>query len=88
MKSDRLGLLIVLVRVTNAVIKYHDQNNLRRKGFILIMLLPQQLIFKGSQDRNLSWAGTWRQELKQSPCRGAVCTLAPHGLLILLSHRT
>ena len=72
MKSDRVGLLIALARVTNAVIKYHDENNLRRKGFFLLMLPYQQLIIKGNQGRNSNWAGTWRQELMQSPWRGAV----------------
>ena len=72
MKSDRLGLLITLVTVTNAVIKSYDQNNLRRKGFILLMLLYQQLIIKGNQGRNSNWAGTWRQELMQRTRRGAV----------------
>ena len=33
-------------------------------------------------------AGTWRQELKQRPWRGAAYWLALHGLLSLLSYKT
>jgi hypothetical protein len=42
-------------------------------------------IIKGSQDRDSSRAGTWRQELMQRPWRGAAYWLASPGLLTLLS---
>jgi hypothetical protein len=45
-------------------------------------------IIEGSQDRNSSRAGTWRQEMMQRPWKGAAYWLAPHGLLGLLSYRT
>jgi hypothetical protein len=45
-------------------------------------------LIKGSQDRNSSRAGTWRQELMQTPWRGAAYWLASHNLFSLLSHRT
>jgi hypothetical protein len=45
-------------------------------------------ITKGSQGRNTSRAGTWRQELMQRPWRGAAYWLASPGLLSLLSYRT
>jgi hypothetical protein len=46
------------------------------------------LIIKGSQDRNLNKAGTWKQELMQRPWMGADFWLAPCGLLNLLSYKT
>ena len=45
-------------------------------------------ILRGSQDRNSSRAGTWRQELIQKPWRGAAHWLASLGFLRLLSYRT
>jgi len=40
------------------------------------------------QDRKSHRAGTWSQELMQSPWRSAAYWLALHGLLSLLSYRT
>ena len=45
-------------------------------------------ITKGSQDRNLHRAGTWRQELIQRPWRNAAYLSVSPGLLSLLSYRT
>ena len=60
--------------------KHHDQKQLGMKGFILSYSL--QLIMKTRQGLK---AGTWRQKLTR---RGHGGTLAPHGLLSLLSCRT
>jgi hypothetical protein len=56
-----------------------------RKG---IFLLSYHIINEGSQERNLSWTETWKQELMQRPCGDAAYWLTPHGLLSLLSNRT
>ena len=45
-------------------------------------------ITEGSQGRNSSRVGTWRQELMQRPWRDAAYWLAHHGLLSQLSYRT
>ena len=45
-------------------------------------------IIEESQDRNSTWAGTWRQELTEKPWRGAAYWLASSGLLSPLSYRT
>jgi hypothetical protein len=47
-----------------------------------------QFIIEGSQDRNSSRAGTWRQELMQRPWRSTANWLPFHGLLNLLSYTT
>ena len=51
-----------------------------------ISTLP--FITKGSQDRNSSRTGIWKQELMQTPWRGAANWLASPDLLSLLSYRT
>jgi hypothetical protein len=43
---------------------------------------------QGSQHRNSHRAGTWRQELMQSPWRDVTYWFASPGLLSLLSYRT
>jgi len=43
---------------------------------------------EGSQDRNSSRAGPWRQELMKRPWRDAAYWLAHHGLLSLFYYRT
>ena len=70
----------IIVQVTVAVMKHHDQNNLERKGLIWLTL-PSLFITEGSQDRNSSRAGIWRQELMQRPWRGAAYWLTSRGLL-------
>jgi hypothetical protein len=77
----------VLVRVSIAVMKPHEQSSLGRKGFIWLTLPHHtKFIIKGSRDRNASRAGTPRKELMQRP--HAVYWLIPHGFFSLLSHRT
>jgi hypothetical protein len=51
-------------------------------------ITSQFSIIKGSQDRNSSRAGTWRQKLMQRSWGSAAYWLAPHGLLNWLSYRT
>ena len=46
------------------------------------------IISVGSEDRNSSRAGTWRQVLMQRPWRDAAYWLAPHGSLSLFPYRT
>ena len=78
----------VLVRVTIAMMKHHDQNNLERKGFIWLTFphhcSSSKKVGTGISNR----VGIWRQELMQSPWRDAADWLAPHALLSLLSYRT
>lgn len=45
-------------------------------------------IIRGSQDRNSSRAGSWRQELMQTPWTGAAYQTVLCDLFILLSYRT
>jgi hypothetical protein len=61
------------------------QSKLGREGRVyLVNTSVLVFIIKGSQDRNLNRAGTWRQELMQRPWRSAAYWLAQHGLLSLL----
>jgi hypothetical protein len=60
------------LRVTIAVMKYHNQKQLGEGRVFFFTYIPISLfITKGSQDRNLSRAETWRQELVQRPLKGA-----------------
>jgi hypothetical protein len=76
---------LVLAWVTIAEMKHHSQKQVGRKGFILL-LFPHALPFitKGSQDRNSSRAGIWRQELMQRPWRGAAYWLSSRDLVCFL----
>jgi hypothetical protein len=68
--------------------KHGDQSNLGRKGltWLKIHIISTSLfINEGSQDRNSTRAGTWRQELMQISWRGVANWLVPLGLLNLLS---
>jgi hypothetical protein len=60
---------VVLVRVTIAVMKHHDQSKWEER-----VSLPCNstalFIIKGSQGRNSNRAGTWSQEQKQRLWRG------------------
>ena len=66
-----------------AVMECHDQKQVGKASISTL-----QFITEGSQDRNSSRAGTWRQEQMQRPWRGAAYWFAPHGLLSPLSYRT
>jgi len=51
------------------------------KGLLSTHTSTALFFTEGSQDRNLSRAGTWRQELMQRLWRGAAYWLSLHGLL-------
>ena len=71
-----------LVRIAIALMKHHEQSNLRMKRFIHL-ILPQH-----SSSSEKVRGETWRQELKKEAMEGSAHWLAPHGLLSLLSYRT
>jgi hypothetical protein len=77
-------LSCVSVGVAVAVIEHHDEINLGRNGYAS----TSQFIIKGSQDRNSSRAGTWRQEPRVRPWRDVAYCPVHHGYLNLLSYRT
>ena len=60
-----------------AVLKHHDQNQLGGGRYFPYTSTLLSII-KGSQDRNLNRAGTWRQELRQKPW------VLPPGLLSMV----
>ena len=72
-----MGTVVILVRVSIAVMKQHDQSSLGREGLIQLTLPHHCSSLK--EDR----AGTWRQELMQRPWRALLT-----GLLGLLSYRS
>jgi hypothetical protein len=75
-------MLVLLVRVTIAVIKHHDQTSWGGKssfGF--------HFYTKVCHQRTRTQTGTWRPMLIKKPWKGAAYWLAPHGLLCLLSYR-
>jgi hypothetical protein len=53
----------VLVRVSIAAMKHHDQKQVREERVYLAYIFIALFIIKGSQDRNSNRAGTWSQEL-------------------------
>jgi hypothetical protein len=61
--------------VINAVMKQQDQKQLGEKR-VSLASTSTSVFLKGSQDRNSSRAGTWRQVLMQRPQRGAAYWLA------------
>ena len=61
----------VIVKVTIALIKHHQQKQLVEERIYLAYASTSLFITEGNQDRNSNRAGTWRQELKQRPQRGA-----------------
>jgi hypothetical protein len=77
----------LIVKLITAVMRHYDQATWEGKVY-LAHTSTSLLITEGSQDRNSSMAGTWRQELMQRPRRDAAYWLAHHDLLSLLSYRT
>ena len=65
-----LGLPITFVKFTPASMKHHDPKQLGEERVCLAYASTPQFIIEGSQGRNSSRAGTWRQELMQRPWRG------------------
>jgi hypothetical protein len=76
----------VLVRVTIAAMKHHDQNQVVDERFDSAYTFMFLFIMETSQKRNM--AEVWRQELVHRPWRSAACQLASPSLLSLLSYRT
>ena len=72
--------ILVIVRVTIAVRKHHDQRTIcGGKGLFGLDFHITLFLMEGSQDRNSDKAGTRRQELMQRPWRGTVYWLVPRG---------
>ena len=77
-------LTCVLVSVSIAAIKHHDQKaSWEGKGFF--HGLPS--IIGGRQDRNSSRTGNWRQKLMQKPWSDLLTGSASHGCLSLHFYR-
>lgn len=68
--SQTKKIQVLLVRVSNAVIKQHDQKNLGSKG--LFHIIPDSHY----QDRNRE-VGTGWPELTQRSWKSVACWLAP-----------
>lgn len=75
-----ITMYLVLVRVATALMKHHDQNKLKRKRFVQL-LLPHHC--PSSKEIR---AGTWRQELMQRQRRRASFWLALYGVLSQTSY--
>jgi hypothetical protein len=84
-RRTQQSVLPVLVRVSIAAKKHHDQTPSGGGKSLFCLHFHTLFIAKGSQNMNSSKVGTWRQELMQRPWRGAAFWLAPCGLLSLLS---
>jgi hypothetical protein len=63
--NDHIYYVFVSVRVTIAVMKHHDQNNLGRKGFVWLTF-PYHCSTLRKSEQNSHEAGTW----SRSWCRG------------------
>lgn len=50
--SGRKSSVVVLVRVTTDVIKYHDQNKVTKENVYLAFITTSLFIIEGNQDRN------------------------------------
>ena len=66
-KLKSLGCSCVLVKVTIALMKHHEQKQVVEE----MVYWAYRSISGGCQGRNSNKAGTWRQELMQRPWRGA-----------------
>jgi hypothetical protein len=77
----------VLVRITIAVVKHHEQKYLGRKGVIWFILLHHCSSLKEFRTGTQTRVGTLRQELMQRPWRDAAYWFTP-SLLSPLSYRT
>jgi hypothetical protein len=63
--------LSLLIRVSVAVIKYHDQRQLGGGKSYFSYTSISQFISQGGQARNSSRVGIWKQELMQKVWRNA-----------------
>lgn len=69
--------VVVLVRVSIAMMKHHDQKQIGEEMVYLAYTSTPQFITKGSQSRNSHREGTWSQELLQKPWRVLLTDLLP-----------
>ena len=72
-----LAQACVLVRAIIAVRKHYDQKQAGEESVYSAYTSTALFITEGSQDRNSSRVGTWRQELMQRPWRGLLTSLHP-----------
>lgn len=66
--------MVVLVRVSIAVMKHHDQKQLEKELVLLILPGNKWSITEGIQGNNSSRAETYRQALMQRPWRSCLLT--------------
>ena len=57
--------IIVLVRITVAVLEHHDEKQIGEERVYLGYTSTLLFIIRGVQDRNTSKTGTWRWALSQ-----------------------
>lgn len=79
--------VLILVRITTALLKHHAREQPQWKGFIWLTY-PESQSNEGSQGRNSNQVGISGGWVMQRPWRSANYWLAPHALLGLLSCRT
>ena len=75
--GNQSRLLSLLVRVTVAVMRHHDQKQTGEKKVYLASTSTSLLIIKGSRDRNSNRAGTWSQALRQRPWGACFLACSP-----------
>jgi hypothetical protein len=78
---------VCLTRVSIVATKHSNEMKVGEERVYLAYMSTALFIPEGSQDRNSSRAGTWRQELMQRSWRDAAHWLASRGLFSLLSNR-
>lgn len=63
-------------KVSITGMKHHDQKQFGEENNCSTCAFTTLFVVKGSQDKNLSGAEVWRQELMERPLGGATCFLA------------
>ena len=77
----------VLVRVTIAVMKHHDQDKLKRKGLIFLTA-PYSSSLSKAVKQELTQGKNLEAGADAEATEGSAYWITPHGLLWLLSYRT